>query len=313
VSADGPVYSAPASSQTVTILAPAALTASLAVSVTEACGAAPFLVVLTVSDTGDVGANVTVPDPAQSGGGTAVKAAGPAFPVLLPGHTAMIFTWTYTGATPGTVFFTATPSGTEAGTGAPLNPGPVTSGPVQLYSDLVTLTISQTRSPASPVPGGPFSFKLIVTNTSPSATITDLLVVDTAPGNNQVNFTNETHSAGLSFVSGGGGAVSWTSTGLALGPNMSVTITGDGTVSQCYTGVVFSQGSAYGRAHCGAASVVAPADTWPLTAPVLSFTVSKTQTPASPGVGGFVTYRIVVTNTGQATISDLYVTDTVSK
>ncbi|MEK7767971.1 MAG: hypothetical protein AAB368_17200, partial [bacterium] len=151
---------------------------------------------------------------------------------------------------------------------------------------------------------------IIVTNTGPSALDGFIEIVDTAPTNIQMSFTGETHSNGLTFSPGSGVAV-WSGT-LSLGSGQSVTIAGDAIVSPCYTGTVTNQASAYAFTPCAHAEVFAPVDSFALTAPVLNFTVSKTQTPAAPGVGSFVTYRIVVTNTGQATLSEVYMTDTVA-
>ena len=46
--------------------------------------------------------------------------------------------------------------------------------------------------------------------------------------------------------------------------------------------------------------------------PVTALTIVKTQVPAEPSTGAAVTYQIVVTNTGEATISSLTVVDTIS-
>src|SRR5207245_2434833 len=48
-----------------------------------------------------------------------------------------------------------------------------------------------------------------------------------------------------------------------------------------------------------------------IAAPVPSVAVVKTQTPASPVAGDVVTYRLVVSNNGSATLTGIAVNDTV--
>src|SRR5439155_27389057 len=62
---------------------------------------------------------------------------------------------------------------------------------------------------------------------------------------------------------------------------------------------------------CVVVSTVSNTTSFPVTPPVTSVVVSKQQTTAG-GSGAAITYRVIVTNNGTATVTNVTVTDTVS-
>src|SRR5205085_1373593 len=95
------------------------------------------------------------------------------------------------------------------------------------------------------------------------------------------------------------------------GQSFTFTVTGVlGTV--CVNTTVCNQGVVEAASGCVATAQLTNQVCTVITTPTPSFTVVKTQTPASPVAGALVTYRLVVTNTGTAVLDSLTVTDTVS-
>ncbi|MEK7764648.1 MAG: hypothetical protein AAB368_00285, partial [bacterium] len=111
------------------------------------------------------------------------------------------------------------------------------------------------HAPAAPQPGGPVTYTLIVTNTSPSATLTSLTVVDTLPVGKVTFDGTESNSAGLAH-SASGQVHAW-SGALTLAPGASVTVTVGG-VNTCAAGAVDNRGWAVGFGACGAAEAASP-------------------------------------------------------
>ncbi|MEK7764918.1 MAG: kelch repeat-containing protein, partial [bacterium] len=183
----------------------------------------------------------------------------------------------------------------------------------------LAFTASTTLTTANPGPESDVQYRIVVTNTG-TATITSLTVSDTVPSAIPSWTIATDQPAGISSatrydVPGSGTRFEWSSGAVSLPPGMSLTFTIYGTVSTvCAGATVNNVGVATAGAACGPpASLVTNTASFVLPAvPSPSFTVVKTQTPASPAPGSPVTYRIDVTNTGSATIVDLTVVDTVS-
>jgi len=167
------------------------------------------------------------------------------------------------------------------------------------------LVISKDTIPAVPANGAPFKYRIIMTNLG-LATINGILVTDTIPA--EVNFASEVHPAGWTFVNTGG-ALSW-SGAVTMGFGKSFTITVTGGASLCYVGTVSNTAWALGTYSCGVTEKSAGAF-FDLAAPVMpSITARKSFSPARPAYKVPVTYQLVVTNNGLATLTDLLVTDT---
>jgi len=124
------VSSGATTSDNVAIQKPAAITATISGAPATVNTGQSFTVTMTVQNTGEAYAN-TVAQSALVVGGTssAIKVNGPTPPAAsIPGGGQKIFTWTYTaGATPGTVHFTGSASGTDANNGAAIATGNTTS------------------------------------------------------------------------------------------------------------------------------------------------------------------------------------------
>lgn len=167
---------------------------------------------------------------------------------------------------------------------------------------------------SAPGIGGPVTYRIVVTNTG-LATVTALRVRDTisavivgAAAAGPAGF-----AAPVTAVVSGGLHVDWTATGIVFSPATSLTFTITGSAANICapTGVT-------NQAGIGAATI---AGTTEMTTGVASFIVQpattgisvvKSQIPAAPAVGAPITYQIVVTNTGSATLTALTVVDTVA-
>ncbi len=176
--------------------------------------------------------------------------------------------------------------------------------------DLAVLTI---QVPANPGIGEPVQYRILVTNTG-AATLDALAVTDTV--------SPLIVSQAATFPAGMGQSVSgvatgtryvWSGAALNFQPGTSLTITVTGVIGTvCVPTPLSNTAFADGGSACagitrGAAavgSVVLPAAT--------GLTLTDTQAPAAPGSGAGVTYTLVVTNTGAATLTGVTVTDTVS-
>jgi uncharacterized repeat protein (TIGR01451 family) len=67
-----------------------------------------------------------------------------------------------------------------------------------------------------------------------------------------------------------------------------------------------------GQTDCGPIATMTNPVMGVVQPPATTVAILKTQTPANPGIGAGVTYRIVVANTGTATIDTVFVADTIS-
>jgi len=174
---------------------------------------------------------------------------------------------------------------------------------------LPAMTVSSAHAPAAPENGGPVVYTITVNNTS-LATLTDLRLVDTL--NTNVAFVGESHAdprmAGLAFTNTAG-VLSWNGA-LTLGPAQTATVQVVGTTALCFTGFVSNTAWANGTAACGSTQSRGIDGGFGLVAPSTSVAIVKTHTPASPVNGGGVSFSILVTNTGTATITNLKVVDT---
>src|SRR5207245_1935021 len=174
-----------------------------------------------------------------------------------------------------------------------------------------SVTMVKTQTPASPNPGDVVTYRLVVTNNG-NVVLTSLAVTDTVSaivtGGAQVTPVGFAALAPANVA--GGTWFAWSGTGLSFGPGQALTFPIPGTVSQvCAPVTVANVAFASAGSVCGAASAVSNTTSFPVTPPVTSVTVAKQQVTAG-GAGAAITYRVIVTNTGTATVTSVTVTDT---
>ncbi|MEK7767803.1 MAG: hypothetical protein AAB368_16355, partial [bacterium] len=178
-----------ASSNPEVIQSPAALTvAGRAVPVTVPCVGEPFMLVVTVSNTGQAMATgVAVADPLGAGTGSAAPTAGPdpAGAVPLAGGQSQVYTWTATGSAPGGVAFTVTAVGTDANTLAPVTSGPSPSGTVTISVVPGTLAAAM-AAPAAASVGQWIIVTATVTNTGGSDLQGVSVLLEGPPGSGSI-------------------------------------------------------------------------------------------------------------------------------
>ncbi|MEK7475650.1 MAG: kelch repeat-containing protein [Candidatus Coatesbacteria bacterium] len=286
------------STSSVTIQTPAALAAVADMFAGVICLGQGFLVTVTVTNTGQAGAvNVNVPAMpfVMSGSGGAALAAGPtpAMPVTLTGGSSRTFTWTYTGSSAGSVWLTTTVTGTDMNSGQVVKTGPepTSTGTIAAPGTLV----ASGSAPASVSVGQWFQVKLTVTNTGGVAVTGLAATLYAGPG------------GALASVPGGPVPVDLASLapGTATTFVFSCTATGSGPVTLSMT--------VNGTALCGGVPTpVEAVAVATVTIQMPAVQVIDAQSPASPGVGVPVTYRIVVENAGTVVIDSLVVVDTIS-
>jgi len=186
-----------------------------------------------------------------------------------------------------------------------------------LAASLVTsAVVAKEQAPASPGIGEALTYRIMVTNIG-TATISDLVVADTvSPVLTGLTFSQPA-GFGPPVITqvAGGTQYTWSRTGfnMTLGATYTFTVTGK-------VGVVCADTPVGGTAYVAAGSACTTTEMYTngtscvvLAASLMTnAAVSKTQVPPSPGIGEALTYRIVVRNTGTATIAELVVVDTVS-
>ena len=105
----------------------------------------------------------------------------------------------------------------------------------------------------------------------------------------------------------------WSDCALNFLPGTTYTFTITGTAGLvCVPTTVSNTAFVVGTSACSATALQTEAVGFYLPAPIVNIEVVKNQTPATLRIGELVTYQIVVTNTGAATLESLVVIDTVS-
>ncbi len=284
-----PVTSGPATSNAELILPPAALEVALVAYPSAANTGQSFVVTLTVTNSGGTGlldltaSAFVATGPVGPGAGPA-----PAFPVALAPGASITFTWTESGTSAGTLWFSTTIYGTDQVSGNPVVIGPVVSNSVVVQLP-AALAASFAVAPAQVSVGQSFLATLTITNTGQA----------TATGVDAASFV----------VSGSGG------TGAALGPTPSapVTIGGGGAITFTWTLSASSAGSVWltttvtgtdanDAGGLTAAPVVSPAVT--IQAPA-ALVAALTAAPSPRTIGQTFQVSLTVTNTGQAAAGPL--------
>lgn len=174
------------------------------------------------------------------------------------------------------------------------------------------LAASLTQSPAIPVAGGPVTYRIVVRNTG-TATVATLTVTDTVPLG--VLITGSDQPGGFALATTGvpgGTRFEWTGGALSLIPGRTFTFTLTGVApDSCVSASVFHAGRVTGASACLPAEALTNAAGFTLTGVTLATGVTLRSVPAEPAPGAPVTYRILVVNSGTATITDLLVSDTI--
>lgn len=185
-----------------------------------------------------------------------------------------------------------------------------TAGPV---APPVGVSLAIDRAPPVPGIGDAVTYRIIVANTG-MVVMDALTLVDTLPAvMDNVTAEQPARFPPAVVTRTDVTAVVWTGTELGMMPGTALTFTVTAQIGlPCQTTTVMNEAVVTAGSACGATSSQATASTFVVTPPVASVSVLKTQTPASPTIGDVVTYRLVVTNTGQATLDSLTVTDTIS-
>lgn len=268
---------------------PAALDAALSFSPGTQSVGTQVQLRLTVTNTGGAAAAGLVPMPLPQfwgGASTLTYVAGPVpanLSLLAAGGTTT-FVWTYTVANAGTPSLTLSVTGTDAGTGAPLEDGDVRS---LTTFNAAALAAGWTFIPPSPAVGQWFTARLTVTNTGGvnAVTVTPFL---------QSNL--------------GSGLVSLESTAAppntpAIAPGASQTFVW--TFSSSGAGLVEFTGTPLGR-DLGTAAVISAPTTAQLTILTAANLVGATSyTPAILSAGMGFRLRLTVTNAGQAAATNV--------
>ncbi len=159
--------------------------------------------------------------------------------------------------------------------------------------------------------GEPVLYRIVVTNTG-SAIVENLVVTDTVPSIVMSVTTQEPAVMGTPSVSqlSSGTHYTWSGSSLNMTPGMSFTFTITGTLGLvCMSTVVPNEAYIEASTICSATGSVTNQVSF-IVQPLGVAVVAEQVTTG--GVGDPVTYQIVVTNTGGATVENLMVTDTVS-
>ena len=277
-----PVAAPPAVSGPVVIQTPAALVARTTVTTAATCVGQPFLVMVTVTNTGGATADLAAA-PLLETGGASTPAAGPspAVPLSLAGGMTVTFTWTYAGSAGGASIFTVTVAGTDANAGTAVSAGPAAAGPVSVTPP--GALVAAVSAPSSVTVGQTIQVVLTATNSGIAAVTGVVPAVAIGPGGAQVVPAGGPIPAGpVSLATGVGQSFTW----LYL-------VTGAGPVAFSAT--------ATGSDLC---AVRAAGATAPMAAQTpASLAASLAMLPPATNVGSAFLLTLTVTNTGSAAVS----------
>ncbi|MEK7765146.1 MAG: hypothetical protein AAB368_02810, partial [bacterium] len=182
-----------------------------------------------------------------------------------------------------------------------------------LPAPVVSFTLSKTQTPANPNIGDTVTYLITMVNTG-TATIQNISITDTI---SPVLTSVTTSGLGTPVVtaSAGGTLYTWTGQNIAFRPGSIGTVTITGQVSPvCQATLVSNTAYVLASSACASSSqaLASNGTSFTVAPPAFTYTAVKQQLPAGPAVGGPVTYRIIVANTGSGTINALTVSDSVS-
>ncbi len=286
VNSGAAVDPAPATSPSLLVQAPAALSASIGVSPSTVDIGQAATVSLVVTNSGEASAQAVSPTLTVGGvGATLVSGPVPAT-AAIAGGTAQTFTWTYNGAATGTATFSATAAGSDA------NASQTVSASTPAAASLVVQTpaaLSASFSvPSQPVNvGQAFSVSLVASNSGDSA-------------------ANAVSPSTLTLTGTGGAS-------LATGPSpASASVPGHGTQAFVfgYTGsapgsVTFGGAASGVDATSGNSVTSATATSAAVTVQTPSAISATLTIPSDVPLGDSFTAALMVTNSGDAAVSAL--------
>ncbi|MEK7767259.1 MAG: PQQ-binding-like beta-propeller repeat protein [bacterium] len=176
-------------------------------------------------------------------------------------------------------------------------------------------TIVKAQTPPLPRQDERVTYRIVVTNTG-EVTLRNLILTDTLPPVLVEPETQEPAPFDPPSIEQacGGTLFVWSRENLAWKPGLSLTFTITALTQACSPVTVDDTAFASPGTLCETLFRTSNQTRFfldvPVPPPVTNLVVSKTQAPAAVGIGEAVTYRIVATNTGQATLHNLLVTDT---
>ncbi|MEK7767537.1 MAG: PQQ-binding-like beta-propeller repeat protein, partial [bacterium] len=177
-----------------------------------------------------------------------------------------------------------------------------------LPPEALTLALSLLGSPAVAGIGETVTYRLVVRNAG-IVPVDSLNVAEVVPS----VFTGMTtdQPAVLGPPTASGSVFTWGAKDLAFLPGDTLTLTITGRIGAvCVPTTMADQAAVAASGACGATVIQANASPFVVGPAPLSLSVATTQSPAAPSIGHGATYRIVVTNTGSATLTSLVVVDT---
>ena len=289
----------------------------LAVSVTSSpANVAPgqaFSIIATVTNPGSGTVYVVTPQLMVNSGGGLVTVPGTPIPVSasLGGGSSINFTWTFTAVCAGSVTFSVTATGLACGTCQVAAVGGVS---MQILAPILNISVLKQQDPAAPGIGDAVTYRVIVTNTG-GATVENLMVTDTLPSmvmNATAYEPSGFPTPTVTSVSGGT-QFWWSRSGFTMFPGTSYTFTISGRIGLvCAITRVSNTAYVVATTSCASTAYTTNAVGAQIQPAFTNMSVRKDQIPAAPVDGDAVQYRIIVTNTGSATITNVSVTDTIS-
>ncbi len=208
----GATSSPPVAAVSVTVLTPAALTATIDATPSTVDVGQDVNVTFTLTNGGSSAADVTTITPVVSGGTAAATctAASPAA-LTVPAGQSLPSTWTCTPTTAGTLSLSGTASGTDAVSGAPITATPAASASVLVQVPAV-LTATLTPSATSVKVPGSVTLSLSVQNSGPATTQVTSVTLSNNPGGANIDCGAVTPTPPLDAVAGSPALFSWSCT-----------------------------------------------------------------------------------------------------
>jgi len=271
------------STASATIQTPAHLVAAASMDTASICTGRLFLVMFSVTNTGEAGASAVSVVPVLSGGtGGGIVMQSPA-PAAVPGGGWIVLSYTLSGGAVGTADFSGTATGLDANSGVPIDTGVVATGAISVNPGAIL--DAGVSAPAKVSLGQWFKVALTVTDSG------------TALCN--------TLASALSFLPAGRLAVQ----GAGSNPDSLDTLVVASSTAFVWTysasgaGAVTFSGTVTAVDSCGALSGLASGTVLVQTPPALAGAISFLPSPVNEGAPLIVT--LTVTNYGQAAATGL--------
>jgi uncharacterized repeat protein (TIGR01451 family) len=276
-----PIVSSLSTSNNVTAVLPAALSATFAVPAMASQGQT-ITVTLRVTDTGQATANSVTPGPLTIGGtGSAAYTSGPTPGIVAAvfGGSSTAFAWTYTAGNLGTVNWSGVVTGTDANSGRIVTATAASNNVI--IQTPTALACALAAAPGSVGTGGIVLITMTVTNTGQATALTVNPSALTIGG-----------TGGVGLVSGPSGALTTINGGASTRFTWSYQAAAAGTINWTgnAAGTDGNSGANVAAANCASNNV---------TVASAAFLVSSiTAAPEAVGQSETVTVTMIVTNSG---------------